>query len=561
MRAFRRALILMIVALTVDVSALSLSRQSKEAKEPTGSIAGRVTVDGKPARKIFVTLVQAERNSQQQNTGKATTDEEGNFKFARVPAGSYTVQAYAPALTGLDDGIQGQPGKGVFLAEGEAVEGVDIRLERGGVITGRITDSSGNPLIEEQVVLIAIDQRGQKRRIHLPLDYSIMHTDDRGIYRIYGLPAGRYIVAAGVAKEDAVFRSSGGGVNHTRTYHPDVTDISLAKIVDVQPSGEQSNIDIVIGGSLKTFTATGRIVDAATGKPVANVNYGVAIRVSSDEGSFSGSTITSNRSNERGEFRLEGLSPGKYAAIAHFEPPADSYYEPAAFEVVDGDVSGLLIKIRRGASVSGQVVIDGMNEKQAASLMSHLQMSAGVQSSEPIVGSIASQSAIQPDGSFRITGLPAGKVKFYVVRYPPGEGFNPRRTERDGIEQSEGVEVSAGEHVSGIKVFVSYGTGSIRGQVKIEGGELPEGAQVFVSARDSDGNRRSSQVVKADVRGNFLIQHLAPGEYELNASAHDVIGQKPIYVKPSRQKVAVSNDEETQVTVTLEFVKRRDARQ
>jgi hypothetical protein len=104
-------------------------------------------------------------------------------------------------------------------------------------------------------------------------------------------------------------------------------------------------------------------------------------------------------------------------------------------------------------------------------------------------------------------------VKFFVVRHPPGEGFNPRRTERDGIEQSEGIEVSAAEHVSGIKVFVSYGTGRIRGQVKDEGGELPEGAQVFVSARDSDGIRRNSQVVKADVRGNFLIQNLAPGEY------------------------------------------------
>src|SRR5256885_246767 len=76
---------------------LSLPQSSAEAREPTGSIAGRVTVAGKAAPKVTVMLLTFE----QYIVGippisKTTTDEDGRFRLTRIPAGRYTVTPFAP---------------------------------------------------------------------------------------------------------------------------------------------------------------------------------------------------------------------------------------------------------------------------------------------------------------------------------------------------------------------------------------------------------------------------------------------------------------------------------
>jgi protocatechuate 3,4-dioxygenase beta subunit len=558
MHSFRQALILLIAVLTAEISvtALSYAQQAKEAKEPAGSIAGQVDVDGKPARNVSVLLLAAESRPQQPLIARTVTDEEGNFKLTRIAAGIYTIQAFNPALTATADQTFGWYGKSVILSDGEEVEGVNIQLLRGGVITGRVTDQDGNPLIEARVALLRIDQRGQREQFYLPHISSILQTDDRGVYRIYGLPAGRYIVAAGQGNESIVARNAA----HPRTYYPDTTDESLAKIIEVASGSEQSDIDIVIGRPLKTFTATGRIIDAMNRRPVANVIYGIATGMT-ESGAFSNFTTFSNRSNSNGEFRIEGLIPGSYAAIARVEAPSDLYAEPSQFVIIDSDVSGLVIKLHRGTSLSGQLLIEGMSEKQAAPLITEFQVNASVESPERVFGGMTTSSRVEPDGSFFIAGLPAGRTRLGVIRFPRGVWVAPRRIEIEGTDYFEGLDVTAGKHLSGVKVFIAYGTGRIRGQVKIEGGELPDGARIHVSAQNLDGgNQRGGHSTIVDVRGNFIIRDLAPGEYELNASVYDHARNRA-RTRPVKQKVTVSNDEETPVTITLELTEIRNSRQ
>ena len=73
--------------------------------------------------------------------GRAKTDQEGNYRIDGLPAGSFRLspvtQPYALA------GSQGVPqmlGQTINVVDGEAVDRVDFKLVRGGVITGRITD-------------------------------------------------------------------------------------------------------------------------------------------------------------------------------------------------------------------------------------------------------------------------------------------------------------------------------------------------------------------------------------------------------------------------------------
>lgn len=187
-------------------------------REASGSITGRVTVGGKPAARVTVVLTPADRNPLQPPPARATTDEEGRFTIRSVPAGSYTVLPHTPALVVGADTSFAQPGKTVTLGDGEEVDEIDFSLVKGGVITGRVTDAEGRPLIEQRVSLIRVDERGQ--RVPTPYFNPFMYSsDDRGVYRIYGLLPGRYKVSVGEAPDSGVVRIGFGGGSYPRTFH------------------------------------------------------------------------------------------------------------------------------------------------------------------------------------------------------------------------------------------------------------------------------------------------------------------------------------------------------
>lgn len=131
--------------------------QSGSAKTGAGAASGRVTLNGEPARGVAV-MMQPQRQiyppppSTVQN---AKTDENGRFRFTGVAAGSYFIAALAPGFSSSSDNGFGPRNKGVNVSEGENVEGVEIELKRGGVITGRVTDAQGRPLTDEAIELRA----------------------------------------------------------------------------------------------------------------------------------------------------------------------------------------------------------------------------------------------------------------------------------------------------------------------------------------------------------------------------------------------------------------------
>src|SRR5262249_59883868 len=130
----------------------------------------------------------------------ARTDESGRFNFTGLPAGRYSVYASAPGYVSPDDANFGMQGKTLNLADGEKVENVDLEIKRGGVIAGKITDSQGRPVIEEMVNISKLDANNQPRNYYTyGMSFNMSQTDDRGLYRIYGLPEGRYLVSVGYA--------------------------------------------------------------------------------------------------------------------------------------------------------------------------------------------------------------------------------------------------------------------------------------------------------------------------------------------------------------------------
>jgi protocatechuate 3,4-dioxygenase beta subunit len=528
---------------------LSAAVAQTAQKQATGIITGRVTYGEKAAPNVGVMLSPAERMIERGAIMKVTTDYEGRYRMANVPVGRFNVMAVAPAYVGPNEGTYGEPGRTVTIAEGETVEKIDFALVKGGVITGRVTTADGAPVIGERVQLNPVEKQGQGRPRGISSFNQFMYeTDDRGIYRLYGISPGRYTISIGETAESGAVRFGFGGRGYfTRTFHPGVTDEARATVIELGEGTEATNVDITLAGKSKSFTATGRIIDES-GKPVAGlrVGSGAVVKDGNRMGGFGWGSI----SDTNGGFRLDGLTPGRYAAFVWNEDNTDGYSDTVTFEITDGNVTGLELKLRRGASISGVAVIEGTTDRAALAKLSQMTLTANIEAEGLDVPNYPT-SKIAPDGSFRIAGLRAGKARLFLSSFPPITGFALARVEREGVPQRE-IELASGAQVTGIRVVIEYGTGSVRGVVKIENGPLPEGARMFVTVRRRGDTGQPNRGAQVDSRGRFLIEGVATGEYELTLQTY-IRADAPRKFAPVKQNVTVTNGVESEATLTVDL--------
>ena len=536
-----------VLALLLCCACFCQQANSQTAKtDSKATISGKITLKGKPAPGVVVGLRLSEP-AQFDPTFKATTDQDGKYRIAEVPQGKYLIAPVAPALVTANENNSG--GQSVIVNEGANIEGIDFDLIRGGVITGKITDAAGRPIVEEGVNLLSADPRSGPSH-HL---WGSFQTDDRGIYRIFGIRPGRYKLSVG---QDSVYRGVGRGRRSLPiTFHPDAREAAKAAVIEVGEGTEATKVDITIGHALEGFDVSGRVVDDETGQPVANVAIHLSKILIIDNNTSGHGGSTDVRTNAEGAFRLEKLPAGKYSISIEPPPESDLRGESVGFDVIDGDVTGLLIKTATAASLSGTVVIEGKGGSNPARAQARAWISVEVRNDS--LGLSSNQGvAIKPDGSFRVGGLSAGNVTFSVGTWGPtgnAQRMSIARIERDGVVQPGGIQLQAAEHLSGLRIVAAYSSGSIRGVVKVENGALPPGAHLVVrlSKVGDANNTPSGGGTEADARGNFLIEGLAAGTYELTAFAF--IPERRQRPRATKQLVTVTDGSATDVMVTIDL--------
>lgn len=546
MNCFLRYLVVLALSLCSSGLLLPASSQTKTPKKLlTGSVSGRVTLHGKGAAGIIVGVRNSDFSPQQPPAIKATTDADGNYRITGIPTGSYQVSPMAPAYVVTDLVATRERGRTLLLAEGEDVQDVDFSLERGGVIAGRVTDANGRPVVEERLTLVSADQSKQNQQNFGPFMGAGATTDDRGVYRIYGLPPGQYKISVG-RDDDNYYSSLGvGRVTYKRTFYPDATDPAEAKIIEITEGSEATNIDISLGQILPGFLASGKVVDGETGRPVTGLRLGLRRVLNNNYEGVNGSVIA----NSQGEFRLENISPGKYAVLILPLPGTETRADPVSFEVVDQDVSGLLVKTLNGLSISGNVIIEGKTDSSFAAKLAELRLDVYVHNEGAGFGR---SSPFNADGSFRVGGLGPGIADLTLGAQEgrPLVNFAISRIERDGIVQPRGLELNSGEpNVTGVRIFLRYGTGSVRGEVKIANGPLPAGARLMVWLKKLGEAESNFRPYNPDLRGHFLIEGVSAGEYELRVQANVPRRQSP----SATQQVTVAEGAVSEVVVTLDL--------
>jgi hypothetical protein len=510
-------------------------------KDQTASISGKVTVKNKAVAGIVVAAVETNYGGGWQRPRyRGTTDADGNYRIDKVPSGSYYVFPLAHAFV-VD---KSQAKQLLAVAAGEAVRDIDFALIRGGVITGKVTGADGQPLVEETVNAIPVDFQPDYNRVSFSFQ-----TDDRGIYRVFGLRQGKYRVSVGTSTNrlPGELRQV-----YKQTFYPSVTDPEKAAILEVSEGGEIRDVDIEVEPPLSTFKVTGRIIDGETGKPLANVPLGVERK----DGNSSISSVGGVGSNKDGEFRLENVMPGHYRLFAAPSDKADWRAEALEFEVVDRDISGLEIRTKKGASLSGVVVLQNSDEKSVAPRLEQLQIFAYIDNpSMRYYGGHGRRVA--PDGSFKIGGLPSGHAQLglFLENRMGSRDIDIVSIEQNGVLEKV-INLKDGEQVSGLRVVIRYSnfTGAINGQVKFEDGELPPGSQVFLSVNPLEERpsrlpfSSSGSSPPVDSRGRFILRQLEAGIYEISVSVF-VPGQTSYYAP--KQQVTVTNNAVSDVTITV----------
>lgn len=544
MRALFRLSFFAATFLVCSSSQLAQSQQS--SKEPSGAVTGRVTAGGNPVPRVIVVAnpVVANPNTRANSVPQATTDDDGRYRISGLAAGTYTVRLVAPVYVSPESNPL-ERGKPVVVGDGELVEGIDFSAVRGAVITGRVTDSDGRPVIDERVWLMEINDRGVRSNF---IGYIPFTTDDRGVYRIYGLKAGRYKVSIGSPQGVAAFPAA----RFPKTFYPSATEESAAAIVEVVEGAETSGIDIQVGRATKKYAASGRIVDAVTGKPAPELTYAYS-QLSSDEKRIGAYSYTNHRSGAKGEFRIEGLAPGRYAAFVVLDGANKGYCEPAIFQIVDSDISDLTIKLREGSTITGVVDLEGSDDPELLARVSKIRLRIWLQSTElaaPFVGAVG----INPDRTFMITGLQPGRAQI-SIEYPLPQHVTALRMEHQGSTVRD-IEVRAGETSSGVRIVLGYGTAIVRGQVTLKGGDLPPGLMLMAFAKKPGESQQTSASMQVDARGRFVLENLMPGEYQIIVRTVPSPDAPPVAGMRSRQaiqNVTVANGSETEVSLELDL--------
>lgn len=193
-------MVTIVSALSLHVAAQA-QRTESETASPALVISGRVAAEnGDPIARARVAATPAVAGAP-----VTLTDANGRFSFtAASPKVTLTIARTGYATTEITASV-GTP--------------VDTRLARGAAVEGRVTDDTGEPAANVSVIVLsrAVSGRGPR--------YGAALTDDRGEYRIGGLPSGTFNVMA-----------MSFGDNEAQT-------------VALRPGDVQSGIDFVVHGS------------------------------------------------------------------------------------------------------------------------------------------------------------------------------------------------------------------------------------------------------------------------------------------------------------------------
>jgi hypothetical protein len=498
----------------------------------TGTIKGRlVAADGQP---LMNANVLAQSLTTPPSMKPTRVDSDGRFVFDELPPAPYIIYATAPGY--IDQ----------TTALGDAREwprhligsSVRITMIRGGVITGLVTNGKGEPVVGVPVHAMIANTSPSITTFFTGGGTS--ETDDRGIYRLFGLLPGQYTVNAGGSAQFGGFTASGFD-SDVPTYYPSSTR-DTAVPISVRSGDETSGIDIKYKGT-DGHSVSGTVL----GTIDATAQGGAITIFMAPAGSSSVLALELTAPTDaRRAFSFNGVADGDYDLFASFmaNQTEGAVVGTKRVTVRGGDLTGVELHLAPLASVKGVITLDpikpeGMCDNRRSQV---IEVIPGLTRDEPrkngnerlssmLAGGLGT---LNQKGEFALRNLEAARYRleiklptesWYVrainlpataagVQQPP---IRPATSPSAANIWQGVVTLKPGEQMKDVSILVGQDAAGLRGQVETEGAAIREGARVHLvpAEREHANNvlRYSDTFVQAD--GALSFTNIAPGRYFL----------------------------------------------
>ena len=545
--AFHRTIIAVLAALPAlaPVAAAAQVRDTRSTAG-TGVISGIVVsddADARPVRKARVTCGGADVR------GHTTiTDANGRFTFSGLRAGRYTIGVAKPTWVTTFHGAQrpARTGTPVPLADGE-VRQIVVRLPRGAVITGVLLDYDNQPASGASVRALRYQMTNGERRL---VEAGAATTDDRGVYRIFGLAAGDYFVSA-LARDtggmtagdlrltsDADVREALAGTSRAAAtpprmvalapgYYPSGASVSQASAVSLRAGEERTGVDFALQ-LVRTAPVEGSVTLPDGGVP-DGAEIALIAATATALPALPADGYRRTHPGADGAFAFSGIPPGTYTLLARGTRPMTNLDgSPAPGQMVwastqiavDGEpVTGLSLSLEPGLTIAGRVrfadsPLTPLNPRS-------IRIGLRPADTQSVVSFAPAPVTASPDGSFRITGVVPGQYRM-TASFPgsgrPGNWLLESITANGADALDAPMTILPNQHVLDALVTFTDRMGQLSGTVRAA---MPAAYTVVLFPDDQRmwlPQTRRIQATRAAGDGAYAFAGIPAGTYRVGLS-------------------------------------------
>ncbi len=516
--------ITVVFLLFTVVVAQSVPDDIRSDGRKTSAIRGRVVTESEqPLPNVIVVVRPVAVPYPGLNT---LTDSQGNFQISGLDPGLFFVSAadsiYFSPPVDTSNPVYYHPG-----------DSVTLHLAKGGIITGRVTSASGEPVVQVSVRAVLIRDSNDETPIYMPAPPRERVTDDRGIFRIYGLRPGTYVVSAGGNTPYSYLMNAYD--SHVPTFAPSSTRDTAAEIT-VRAGEETVGVDIRYRGE------TGHIVSGLVNTPAPGVaNLGAVVTMMPLGDKFSPSTFSYPQPGGRG-FSFYGVADGDYNLVAQatLGPGEVRVSEPLAIKVRGADLTGIELTPKALGAISGHINLERSNSPECKGKRRPLFAETLVltQPKEKVAnGQLQrpqfSRSQASPDnsGNFVIRDLVSGQyllrtlffakywfLQSFTWQSPSGGPVMQKQAVRNqpGASVRDWITLKSGERISGLTITLAEGAASLQGHVVAgENEKLSAKSFVYLVPAEKEDVENVLRFFVTDVtaEGKFSFTNLPFGRY------------------------------------------------
>lgn len=522
---------LLLIALLSQVRDTTAARPVAQGTAVLGGVVTTSTGGGKqPLRRAVVTIFGTAISGERQ----VVTDDAGKFVIDRLSPGRFTLTVEKPGYLKTHVGSK-RPGRPpavpIALIEGQRWLDLAIDVPRGGVIDGTVRDETGSPLANAQVIAQQLAFVAGERRLLSAggSGPSSSVTDDRGHYRLFGLPPGDYVVRASSGSmrvpvlAEAELKSverqlqtgrveppaSGPVLVRDFTFFPAAADSVAAETISLGLGEERAGIDIT-NTPIPTFSIDFNAI-GPSGRPIMNASVGMAVVTTRSTYTSTGGVLV----DPAGKGRVPGLPPARYLFFGSGRESEDSPFYWVNAEVdVNGANAVATLQFLPGSRVKGNV------KALAGSTLPALNSAARVQlNPAPLIpGTMRATptASVNADGTFEFSNVPPGRYRIELGGVP---GWTPASAVYQRIDTlDDPLEVSPSLDVVDLAVTITDRQTEIAGLVTDRAGRPTPEFSVMVFSADRalwTSPRRSSGLTRIGTDGRYRIAALPAGNYYL----------------------------------------------